>query len=480
MKALFDSLRSRIIFFALLIGLIPIIVFGVTLSKNYEKNLIDHQMTELQEKGHMIAAELGRYEEISEITGTELAGVLSWYAEAFSGRIMIVQPDFRVLLDTYGMETSHFCICEEAFSAFEGEEFQNYSKKTQSVDCAVPVVHFSDDTQKVTGVLLFSTSTSWLNDSLKHTRLAVLLFSFIAAVVIGLIALYISYLIVRPIKRMNAEIQKSESGDTSADLTNLRVYKEIDDTRKSFAEVIKTYQQMEKNHNEFISNVSHELKTPMTSIRVLADSLIGQQNVEESVYQEFLSDISEEVDRESQIVEDLLAMSRIQKNANAVSVATISINGFVIGIMRRLRPIAQKRDIDLLYESYRDVIADVDEMKLSQAVTNLVENAIKYNNDGGYVKVSLDADHEYFYLKVEDNGVGIPKDSIDQIFERFYRVDKARSRETGGTGLGLYITKTIILMHYGTIKADSQLGKGTTFSIKIPLKHTRPKGGVTA
>jgi signal transduction histidine kinase len=123
------------------------------------------------------------------------------------------------------------------------------------------------------------------------------------------------------------------------------------------------------------------------------------------------------------------------------------------------------------------VTADIDAVKLSQAFSNLIENGVKYNEDGGYVKVSLDADHEYFYLRVADNGVGIPEDALPHIFNRFYRVDKARSRETGGTGLGLSITKQIILLHHGVIKAESKVNEGTTFTVRIPLKHTSPEGG---
>ena len=125
----------------------------------------------------------------------------------------------------------------------------------------------------------------------------------------------------------------------------------------------------------------------------------------------------------------------------------------------------------MVFESFRSVTAEIDEVKLTLAFSNLVENAIKYNYDDGWVKVSLNADHKYFYVKVIDSGVGIPEDVQDMVFERFYRVDKARSRETGGTGLGLSITKSIILMHNGAIKLFSREKEGTTFTVRIPLRH---------
>ncbi|MBQ3968674.1 MAG: ATP-binding protein, partial [Lachnospiraceae bacterium] len=140
-------------------------------------------------------------------------------------------------------------------------------------------------------------------------------------------------------------------------------------------------------------------------------------------------------------------------------------------ILHRLAPIAKKQNVDMVMESFRDVTAGIDPSKLSLAVSNLVENAVKYNVDKGYVHVSLNADHKDFFIKVEDNGVGIPESDLDKIFDRFYRVDKARSRDAGGTGLGLAITKSVVQMHKGDIKVYSKAGEGTTFSVRIPLQY---------
>ena len=125
----------------------------------------------------------------------------------------------------------------------------------------------------------------------------------------------------------------------------------------------------------------------------------------------------------------------------------------------------------MIYESIRQVTADVDETKLSLVITNLVENAMKYNTEEGWVRVTVDADHKFFYLKVADSGIGIPEEMQDQIFDRFFRVDKARSRETGGSGLGLAITRNVVLMHKGAIKLTSKEGEGSIFTVRIPLKY---------
>lgn len=205
-----------------------------------------------------------------------------------------------------------------------------------------------------------------------------------------------------------------------------------------------------------------------------------QENVPNEVYKEFMQDIVVEIDRENQIINDLLALVKMDKAVAELNISQVNVNDMLEMILKRLRPIAAKRNIELVFESFRQVSAECDEVKMNLAFTNLVENGIKYNVAGGWVKVSLDADHKYFYVKVTDSGIGIPKEYQDQIFERFYRVDKARSRETGGTGLGLAITKNIILMHDGAIKVVSKEDEGSTFVVRIPLKyvHENANGGV--
>ena len=231
-------------------------------------------------------------------------------------------------------------------------------------------------------------------------------------------------------------------------------------------------EQIDAMRKEFLSNVSHELKTPITSIRVLADSLMSMEDAPVELYREFMNDISDEIDRESKIIDDLLALVRMDKTAGTeLNIAQVNVNGLLELILKRLRPIAGKRNVELTFESIREVTADVDEVKLSLALNNLVENAIKYNVEGGWVRVTLDADHKFFYVKVADSGIGISEEFQEHIFERFYRVDKARSRETGGTGLGLAITKNIILMHQGAIRLTSKEGEGTTFTVRIPLTY---------
>ena len=228
---------------------------------------------------------------------------------------------------------------------------------------------------------------------------------------------------------------------------------------------------LDESRQEFVSNVSHELKTPLTSMKVLADSLVGQENVPIELYQEFMQDITLEIDRENKIITDLLELVKLDKKASELHIELVNINDLLEVILKRLQPIAARKNIELILDSFRPVNAEIDETKLTLALSNLVENAIKYNVEDGWVRVSLNADHKYFYVTVADSGMGIPEESLDRIFERFYRVDKSHSREIGGTGLGLAITRNAIVMHRGAIKVYSKEKEGTTFSVRIPLIH---------
>ena len=237
----------------------------------------------------------------------------------------------------------------------------------------------------------------------------------------------------------------------------------------AFNKMLGRLKQLNDSREEFVSNVSHELKTPMTSMKVLADSLLAQENVPVELYQEFMGDIAREIDRENDIISDLLTLVKMDKTVQSLTIKQVHINELLETILKRLKPIAETKKIEMILESFRPVSAEIDEMKLTLAISNLVENAIKYNREEGWVRVSLNADHKYFYIKVMDSGIGIPKEDQDHIFERFYRVDKSHSREIGGTGLGLAIARNAVIMHRGSIKVYSSQGEGTTFTVRIPL-----------
>lgn len=349
-----------------------------------------------------------------------------------------------------------------------GSQVWHHNKELDIIELSIPIVSKSESHSIVKGAMLLSSSTATKTAAYLHIRWMSNFVFLVIAVILAVLAFFFSRVFSKPFKALAKTINHVSEGHFD-EKVNLEGYNEIVQISDAFNKMLVKLKTLEDSRQEFVSNVSHELKTPMTSIKVLADSLNMQPDAPKELYQDFMKDIVEEIDRENQIINDLLSLVKMDKKAAELNLTSVNINEMLELILKRLRPIAGKRNIELAFEGFRTVITDVDEVKLTLAFSNLVENGIKYNVAGGWVKVSLDADHDYFYVKVSDSGIGIAEEYQDRIFERFYRVDKARSRETGGTGLGLAITKNIILMHGGEIKVKSREEQGTVFMVRIPL-----------
>lgn len=318
--------------------------------------------------------------------------------------------------------------------------------------------------------MLTSVSTDSIVDTSNRLKEQTFLMEVALSVMIAVLAYFSSSLLVRPLARVTQAIGQIQEGFIEEQI-EVRDCLETELITDAFNDLFGRMKKLDDSRQEFVSNVSHELKTPLTSIKVLADSLLVQENVPVELYKEFMTDIAEEIDRENKIITDLLSLVKMDKTADNLNIELTDMNILLEAILKRLKPIAEKKNIELVFESMRLVSAEIDEVKLSLALSNLVENAIKYNNVNGWVKVSLDADHKFFTVSVEDSGIGIPEESLEHIFERFYRVDKSHSKEINGNGLGLAITRNAILMHRGAIKVRSVEGEGTKFFVKIPLNY---------
>ena len=393
---------------------------------------------------------------------------LELLANIYDGRIILVDKDFKIVKDTYGTDEGRLLYSPLLIRCFKGETVREYDEKNRVFQITVPVK--SPDVKKQQGAMLFSFSSGEiLETKAELKRRGMLLIGIIIALSI-LLGYVLSTVLVKPFARITKAIEDLTDGYQNEEIS-VPDYTETIRITDAFNKMISRMRVLDESRQEFVSNVSHELKTPMTSMKVLADSLVGQEGVPEELYQEFMRDITAEIDRENKIISDLLSLVKMDKKASDVNISHMDINQLLEDILKRLRPIADRRNIDLILDSFRPVEADVDEVKFTLAVSNLVENGIKYNVDDGWVRVTLDADHKFFYITVADSGMGIPEDSIERIFERFYRVDKSHSKEIGGTGLGLAITRSSIAMHHGTINVFSKVGEGTTFSVRIPLSY---------
>ena len=218
-----------------------------------------------------------------------------------------------------------------------------------------------------------------------------------------------------------------------------------------------------------VSNASHELKTPLSTMKILIETILYQDPLDPGMTKEFLNDVNKEIDRLNRIVSDLLTLVNIDNGGMKLNLADVDIHELLLEQVKRLAPLARENGIELECSAKEALEISGDAVKLQQVVYNVIDNAIKYTPRGGEVHTSLARTGKRAVIRVSDTGIGIPADDLPHIFDRFYRVDKARSRATGGTGLGLSIVKQIVQLHGGTITATSEEGKGTTFVIEFPL-----------
>ena len=400
----------------------------------------------------------------SEVINGEMAILTSVY----NGRILIINRNGKIVKDTYDIDEGKYALSKEVIECFDGIPANNYDRKNSYIEQTIALT--DKETGQVDGVMLVSTSTGEIADSVDMLETRGNLLMAAVCILVIVLGYVISGILVKPFSKVSKAIEELTDGYLNEEIS-ISDYTETELICNVFNKMLGRMKTLDDSRQEFVSNVSHELKTPMTSIKVLADSLNGQENVPVELYKEFMEDIVVEIDRENKIITDLLALVKMDKKASNLNIEKVSINDLLESILKRLKPIADKKGVELVLESYRPVVAEIDEVKLSLALSNLVENGIKYNVEDGWVHVTLNADHKYFYVTVADSGIGIPEESIDRIFERFYRVDKSHSREIGGTGLGLAITRNAIVMHRGAIKVRSEEHKGTTFSVRIPLNY---------
>ena len=401
-----------------------------------------------------------RSDEEVDLLVDDIAGI-------FMSRIQVIDRDFKIISDTYQINKGKLCISKYVVDCFNGQSTAFVDQENQCIIMAQPI---RDSEGEIVLVIVAFSSISDIYSAMESIRLIGATVIVIFLVVVIFFAIFLSYITIKPFRNINETIARIDRGHMTEEI-DLKGCTEVETISGSFNKMLDRINQLEASRQMFVSNVSHELKTPMTSMKVLADSLLQQEDVPNEMYREFMEDLSNEINRENVIITDLLTLVKLDNINVTLNITQVNINEMVESILRLVRPLAREKNIELVLESYRPILAEVDDVKLSMAITNLVENGIKYNNREGYVHVSLNMDRTYFYVKVKDNGKGIPEDSIPRIFDRFYRVDKARDRATGGSGLGLSITKSIVLAHNGDIKVHSEEGKGTIFNMQIPLTH---------
>lgn len=464
----FKSLNFRIMVILFLVGTIPAVILSAAFLSAYRDQSLARLGSDVTNQCQILATQIGSVNYLDDPSNETLTGELMQLATLYDGRILIIDQNFQILVDTYALEEGRTMLAEEVIKCFKGESTSHYVSG-RFIEMTVPVTGSGED-KTIIGVILASASTDSMNARLEDLRNFADIWLAVGSICVMALAFLLSNWLVKPLRHMNKFIGDLVEGALDGDL-DIHDCTETENISNTFNSLLAKLRLMEESRQEFVSNVSHELKTPLASMKVLADSLLVQEGAPVELYQEFMQDIAEEIDRENTIISDLLTLVKTDRKVTKPNVEVTNVNEFLEQILKRLRPIAEKANIEMVFESNRSVSAEIDVTRLSLAFSNLVENAIKYNHENGWVRVSLDADHKFFYVKVSDSGMGIPEEALDYIFERFYRVDKSHSREIGGTGLGLAITRSAVVAHRGAIRVQSTVEEGTVFTVRIPLRY---------
>lgn len=448
------------------VSLIPLLFFAFTVTNSMTSTYVSIKKEELSRSAIYIA---GTVEQSNYLTDESKRASVNLdfllKSEERQHRILILDRYGKVLNDTNKTDVGVILMRPEVVAALAGKDEQNFDPEQRRIYAATPVL---DENSEPRGAVLIVASLTSLFQPIDDIENRLIYYMAMTLIIVTSLVFFISQILIEPLKGITMSVQKMSDG-------NLNVRTEID-TKDEFAEMGRSFNIMaerleavEKTRGEFVSNVSHELKTPLSSIKVLTESILLQSNVPVEMYTEFLQDINSEIDRMNNIVNDLLHLVKLDRSEQALNIKPTDLNQLIMDILKRLLPLAKKKDIGLVYEDIKNITAEVDEMKLTLAISNLIENAIKYTPEGGKVQVVVDGDHQNAFITVSDTGIGISEEDQPKVFDRFYRVDKTRDRETGGTGLGLAISHSTVLMHNGSIRLSSKENEGSTFVVRLPL-----------
>lgn len=464
------SIRWRfVIIYLLLAGVVLglVAIFVSSLVEDYFVNQrINSQITNVNKISVLVAP----YLESSD--ANSLYSSLSTGGKDIGGRLLVLNNSGIVQADSFSAMNGLFLNYREVNDILQENKSLSYGfHKISDSGSEFWAIYYTAGIRaegENIGVLVYSTSIQDVMDTLDKLKQQIIWIYLSACVVIVIVSLFSTNIIINPVKSMKETATKITRGDLSQRVS-VRGKSEIAELGHTFNQMCDRIQDVDEQRSEFVSNASHELKTPLASMKILVESLLFQQNVDKNIYNEFLGDINNEIDRMSNLINDLLLLSKMDSDIVTMQIKKYSLIKVIQESIDALRPIINARHIKLSFYAASDIEAEFDKIKMHQAINNLVENAVKYSRNNGYVKIFLTKAAEDACITVEDNGVGIAPEHLNHIFERFYRVDKARSRDTGGTGLGLHIVRKIAIMHGGRVEVESIEKMGSKFMLYLPV-----------
>ena len=409
-----------------------------------------------------------------------LTDLLTAQSGELGGRLLAVDADGKVQLDTFGTRSGQrLSIPETVAVLLHGEKSAFGIHRLAGEDTAdggasyVAIASAAMEAQgKTIGALVLSLPVDELQNALETVEKQLMTVFLIVAGAAMAAALMLSGMLTRPIKALTQTIRRMGRGDLSARV-NVCASGELKELAESYNAMAEQIEHLDKSRSQFVSNASHELKTPLATMKLLLENMLYQPDMPPELRTEFMQDINHEIDRLSGIITDLLTLTQMDSHASPLQVTRVNLSALTEETAHTLQIAAEQKKQTFTADIAHGIAMDGDQGKLTQIFYNLMDNAIKYTPEGGHIAVTLTQSGAEAVFAVTDDGIGIPEADQKHIFERFYRVDKARSRATGGTGLGLSIVRQLAAMHGGTVSVSSQPGQGATFTVTLPMDAKR-------
>jgi signal transduction histidine kinase len=414
------------------------------------------------EKCHLVSSEIAKMDVVNSST---VANLITQMESMKVTRIIVTDQAGMTIYDTGDTALGTYALLPEIMQALDGSGNNvfswNYHDGVMHSKAATPIYSYGT----LTGCVYMMELDAQQGMLMKSLQSNILSITVVLEVMVILFSLAFSRAFSVRLRRILTSMRIIREGEYSHKVT-MGGNDELTVLGEEFNSLTDRLQASENKRRQFVSDASHELKTPLASIKLLSDSIL-QNDMDMETIHEFVADIGNEADRLNRMSQKLLSLSRIEGQQDG-DCEIIYMAPTAERVVRMLQAIAHENHIRIETELADDCPILILEDDLYQITFNLVENGIKYNTPGGILSIRLSRDGDWGILEVSDSGVGIPSDAIDHIFERFYRVDKARSRKSGGSGLGLSIVRSMVERNGGEISVKSQVGEGTTFTVRFP------------
>jgi signal transduction histidine kinase len=462
---------SAFVFLTLIVVFVLYFFVSLKLQDNFELKISE----ELQSNAVLVGDILT--DDLLEGNNEDIQRKIENLAEKLDLRITVIDMQGKVLGDSEkapSLMENHKDRLEITEAVEKGFGQSTRFSDTLNYDMKYVAVRV-DNSGNTLGVVRFALPLSEVQLRIQLIYRVLLLGAVVAVVIAFTVAYFLSRSITFPISRMQEVARRIAKGDFS-EKVNIKSKDELGKLAKSLnimaAELqqkMENLKQMDRVRTDFVANVSHELKTPLTLIKGYIETLQGRAINDTEKASKFILIIKEHASRLENIIEDLLSLSELELSKDCLNKTEFDMKkligevtlgfGYAIDAKRQTLSVNHQGD-DFRIKADRD--------KIEQVIVNLIDNAVKYTNETGQINISILGKQNEIILVIQDSGVGIPREDIDRVFERFYRVDKARSRELGGTGLGLGIAKHIVLAHNGQISIESEINKGTKVLVRLP------------